>query len=100
MELKPSPVLQVVLIIIMTVVIIIIILCCLNGIVGIIYCNELLENYAMEKEKLQRTMEFGTITKLDPKPPTKQKSEECTEKELIDSGNHKILQDTKVMGII
>lgn len=43
----------------------------------------------MEKEKLQMTMEFGKVTKVDPKPPAKEKKpEECTEKELIDSGNH------------
>lgn len=42
----------------------------------------------MEKEKLQRTMEFGKVTKVDPKPSAEQKKSECTETELIDSGNY------------
>lgn len=42
----------------------------------------------MEKEKLQRTMEFGKVTKVDAKPTAEQKKPECSEKELIDSGNY------------
>lgn len=64
--------------------------------------KKLLENYNVEKEKLQSIMEFGKGKKMDPafvlkkKQSAKKTCNEYTEEELIDSGNQCILQLIKV----
>lgn len=53
--------------------------------------NNYIENYNIEKEKLQSIMAFGKVTKLDPvvlpkKHASQKMKTECSEEELINSG--------------